>query len=246
MTKYIFLFIISFSLKSTNYNMEGTLGRLLSDNEPYINIEEIDELLESLENTRKRALEIPEDMPLAKKIKINNDDDLKYINLDSNLVEEYLNKLYQLDIGKSSYTLDGGVTTGIYEKTFDKIRNSKIKDFMPLFEEILKKISMAEKDSNTKRTAFHIAIRVDPNTNDMSGDKNRKLTSNFHEHGDKDRYLFVLTRDDNVTTIIKLNEEEKFIDKNRLFLLPGPMLHRTPPRTEGRRIQMSIGLGILP
>lgn len=99
----------------------------------------------------------------------------------------------------------------------------------------------------TGQYPMHIAIRVDLNTQRMrrAPGTNRALTSEWHDHGDDARYLFVLSRiEETATQVRDASGTPSSIPLGVLYLLPGPVRHRTPPETTKpyRRIQFSLAI----
>jgi len=192
--------------------------------------------------------------PRPKKVKINkskdandnrdikiatNTDGLYFRHFDSAEVAQYLAKLEELS-GEKSRTMSLPMTSlALRVKAFEFLLTTEVAPFVPLLKKLVEIIVEREEPA---ATVAHLALRIDPNCSNMSDDDERRFTQNWHDHGEADRYLFALTNKDYLTTMIKVAGTEKYIEKNALFYLPGPMMHRTPDAKVGKRIQLSIGL----
>ncbi len=164
-----------------------------------------------------------------------------YLDVDQQLVEAAIMSLDETEAKECSSPSYFIHSDEAREQTFNTLSSDKhLKPFVPLLKNIIDVI--VEVESVKSRSVTHLALRFDPDTSKMFKAPNRKFTHGWHAHGMDDRYVFTLTKDNELTTQIRYDGQKKNTDANRLFLLPGPMEHRTPKQKPGRRLQLSVGL----
>jgi hypothetical protein len=167
-------------------------------------------------------------------------DGLIHHDIATDDIETYLNALDQLTDTRS-YTRSFAMNDPeAQEDAYKCLEKDSLAPFIPLFKQLID--TVLQLSTFKGETVLHMAIRVDPNASTMHKDRERKFTQGWHRHEGTDRYLFALTRTNNLTTMIKEQGVEQYIEMNRLFFLPGSMEHRTPDSSEGKRIQLSISV----
>lgn len=273
MTKYFLILVFSYPIISADFANEqaenlASLRNFLShlEGDHTLSLDELDSL--SAKNRKRKLEECDENrdpnelvVPLDKKQKksanksnqpiiiARNSPDLEYIDIDQEILKASLLALDQIKLKKSLTRSYAIYNEEMRASAYEAAQSNELAPFLPLVREIILAVSKAAQ--NRDKSALHIAFRVDSDGNHMKRDFERKLTMEWHCHrgtedSDGDRYLFALTKNDTLTTMIKHEDKEKFIEKNRIFFLPAEMSHRTPDSAPGKRIQMSISIGNLP
>lgn len=244
MIKYLITLTFSLNLAASDHNFGSSnyLSLLNLIDQQTLSTEKSNEIIETI--SAEQALILIE----KKEAKTIDQEDLVYLDIDNTLLENSLKNLELLAV-KPSYTKSFMIHNDkVCLNALNDIEKLNLGAFIPLFKEIIK--ITKDKAHQEGKEILHIALRVDPDCSKMKRDQQRKTTSDWHNHGqdqgDDDRYLFALTSNDKLTTMIKHNNEEIYIDKNRIFLLPGGMYHRTPDQNQGKRIQLSLSIGSLP
>lgn len=168
---------------------------------------------------------------------------LHYIQLPEREIDEYLELLDTLPSGASTDYSFVVYSEEMRRVGFDSLKKTPVKAFIPLFKMIVARVL---EQLPVDKELFHLAIRVDPTMERVRRNCSRKQTSEWHDH-DRDNYLFTLTRDERLTTDlrVKRGDDDAFefnMKKNQIMLLPKFTKHKTPRPRKGRRIQLNIGV----
>jgi hypothetical protein len=179
-------------------------------------------------------------LPIRQTIIAHESDSVKYQDINPEIIVSSINALKTIEETNSATISQAIHSDKSLDDAYTNIKNSKFYKFLPLFKEAIELIK--NKEIQNGRIPMHLAIRIDPNCHEIENDSQRRFTQEWHRHSGVDRYLFALTEEDNLTTMVNYNGQEEYIEKNRLFFLPGEMLHRTPDSAPGVRIQFSISV----
>jgi hypothetical protein len=233
MRNYLFLLLFSLNLHASDFlDFIGQLER----NEVIHEIPKKRSITEKNISSKKQKISHTSDKEAL--------NDLRYLDLPPDLLSNALTTLNDLK-ETGSYTISLAIhNEELREAAYTNLLQKELKNFVPLLREIITIIREQEKLVN--RDVLHLALRVDPNGSLIKRNRERKFTSDWHNHGADDRYLFVLSTEAKLSTMIKHNGQDLFIDLNKIFFLPGAMIHKTPAPIAGKRIQISISVGNLP